>query len=236
MESYAALAPYYELLTGDMDKTAWTDYIRALLKEYAPNARRLAEAGCGTGWLSVGLSKAGYSMIASDISPEMLLEAEKAARAAGVKILFSCQDAAKLSLPRVDGIAACCDVVNYLNPAGVRSFFAAAAEALAPGGLFLFDVSSEEKFKKIIGNNLFYEDREELTYFWQNRLYQDRVEMELTCFIREGARYQRKDERHTEYIYQEGELLSLLEQAGFSPLPPRPHFLPGRIQFIAQKK
>lgn len=234
--SYHALARYYDLLSADMDKPAWTRHILALLQEHAPGAKRLAEAGCGTGWLSVALSKAGYTLLASDISPEMLEQAAKAARQAGEKILFSCQDAAALELPPVDGVIACCDVANYLPPAGIRSFFLKAAQALGPGGLLLFDVSSGEKLKTVLGNNLFYEDGEELTYFWQNTLHKDRVEMELTFFIKENGHYNREDEGHTQYIYEEEELLVLLQAAGFSPLPPKPHFLSGRIQFAAHKK
>ena len=82
----------------------------------------------------------------------------------------------------------------------------------------MFDVSSEYKLKKVLGNNFFYEDDDDLTYFWTNQLKKDSVIMELAFFVKDGDLYQRFDERHVQYIYSEQTLVDLLTQAGFKDI------------------
>jgi len=82
--------------------------------------------------------------------------------------------------------------------------------------VFIFDVSSAYKLKKVLGNNFFYEDDDDLTYFWTNQLKKDNVVMELAFFVKDGDVYQRFDERHVQYIYDEQMLVQLLGEIGFS--------------------
>ena len=79
----------------------------------------------------------------------------------------------------------------------------------------MFDVSSEYKLKNVLGNNFFYEDHDDVTFFWTNQLKKDSVIMELAFFVKNGENYQRFDERHVQYIYSENVLTELLVSAGF---------------------
>ena len=62
---------------------------------------------------------------------------------------------------------------------------------------------------------LYFDDGEELSCFWQNALEGDRLRMELTFFVREGERYRRFDEEHLQYLYENERLERALEEAGF---------------------
>ena len=85
----------------------------------------------------------------------------------------------------------------------------------ATAGVLLFDISSAYKLQQILGNQIYYEDREELSYFWRNTLHSDREEMELTIFLKRGELYERRDERQTQYIHAWEQLLDQLRAAGF---------------------
>ena len=90
------------------------------------------------------------------------------------------------------------------------------AEALKRGGAFWSGVSSEYKRRGIVGNTTCGEDREEDVYLWFNRLYSDRVEMDVTVFSRRGdGLFSRADEHHVQYIHSEAFLREELEKAGF---------------------
>ena len=82
--------------------------------------------------------------------------------------------------------------------------------------MFLFDVSSEKKLKNDLGNNLFADDGEDITYLWFNTLNGDKVDMDITVFTRgTDGKYDRADERQTQYIHGEQAVISALEGAGF---------------------
>ena len=87
---------------------------------------------------------------------------------------------------------------------------------LKTGGVFLFDVSSPRKYQRKIANTVSVDDREEITYLAFNRLDGDIATLDVTLFIKEGEKYIRKDETHTQYVYTEEEITLALQRNGFS--------------------
>jgi len=244
VESYHAFAELYDRLMDDVDYVCWAKYIDRLLKGRFSAPVRVADIGCGTGSITIELKKIGYDILGVDASEEMLGVAAKKARAAGCKILFARQDMRVLELSEKDAIICTCDVVNYLTGAQLNQFFCAANACLAPGGALLFDLSSSVKLKNTLGNGFFYEDREDVTYFWKNTLNEakKKVDMELTFFLRQGSAYIRRDEFHTQYIHEEAKVLSDLAACGFWAerygflTEQAPEAAEERIQFVCTKK
>ncbi|MGI6161715.1 MAG: class I SAM-dependent DNA methyltransferase [Christensenellales bacterium] len=248
MDSYGHFASVYDTLMDDVDYGKWAEYIEMLLSENGHNSRlRIAEAACGTGSISVKLGKR-HEIIASDISPDMLERAAEKCRKAGLSVKLICQDMRKLKLHSgVEAVISCCDGVNYLRKKDdVLDFFTAARQALKPGGLLLFDISSEFKLSNTMNNAFFGEDRENIAYLWQNT-YNTKtkiVQMDLSLFIKrpDGA-FERHRETHLQRAYSEAEISDMLEECGFevkavyecftteAPLPRSP-----RIQFVAAAK
>jgi SAM-dependent methyltransferase len=72
----------------------------------APGASIL-DVGCGTGRHAVELAKRGYVVTGVDLSTEMLAQAAKAAKAAGVNVNLVHADATKVSLPKKFDAAIC---------------------------------------------------------------------------------------------------------------------------------
>ena len=218
MESYTALAGFYDALMHDIDYDGWAQYLSKLLQKAQRDIKRIGEAACGTGNLTLRLKKAGYDIIATDASSQMLEIAAEKARRAGMRVIFSCQDMRMLQLPMVDAVICACDGVNYLAPGELISFFASAAGCIRPGGVLLFDLSSEYKLKQLIADNLFFEDGEKLSYFWRNmpNLQKGCVEMELTFFEACGdGLYRRQEEVQRQYWHKEANVKKELEKAGF---------------------
>ena len=244
-ESYTALADFYDGLMADIDYDAWAEYVHGLLQKAGRPVKRIGEAACGTGNLTLRLKKMGYDILASDASPQMLERAARKAREAGQQIVFSCQDMRKLQFPKVDAVVCACDGINSLAPGELSYFLKAARASLRPCGGLLFDMSSRYKLEQILADQLFFEDGEELTYFWRNAQNEDKqcVEMELTFFCKDAqGKYTRTDEAQRQYWHEAGTVLQDLQKAGFeakayafgTEQPPDEKC--ERIQFWAVKK
>lgn len=239
-ESYSALGGRFEYLNADCDYLTWSQYLLNKIKS-AGNYSTGLDVGCGNGYFTRAFNRAGYKVDGIDISPQMLSEAKRLAAKEGVRCEFLSGDITKLKVgKKVDFCTAVNDCVNYVPKNKLKTAFARIYAATNAGGAFFFDISSEYKIRKILGDNLFGEDREELSYMWFNRQTDDGVEMELTFFIRrDDGLYERADETHFQYAHTENEVICALKEAGFARVEAEGH-LGGdkteRIQFSAFKK
>jgi hypothetical protein len=117
---------------------------------------------------------------------------------------------------RFDFCTAINDCVNYIPKQKLLSAFKNIRNSLKKGGIFLFDISSERKFKEKIANTVCADDREDVTYLSFNSQEGDVVKMDVTLFVKDQTgKFERLDETHTQYIYTEEEILTLLEKSGF---------------------
>ncbi len=216
---YNRFAEVYDRLMDDFDYPAWAEYYLRLLKRAGCAPKTMCECGCGTGSMTLEFARRGLKITGVDLSGEMLAQAQKKARAAGLMVPFVQEDMTCLTLPRrVDAIVACCDGVNYLTDMRqVKAFFRAARQWLRPGGALAFDVSTGRKLLERMGDAFFGEDRDEVTYLWQNRREGRLVRMELTFFLRrEDGLYERFDEAQTQRAHTIQELTGALAECGFS--------------------
>ena len=246
---YGRFADVYDQLMGGVNYDGWAGYLDALLRGFgAEDGASVLDCACGTGALTLRLQKLGYRVTGFDRSEEMLAAAQQKARRAGVKIPFVLQDMCALSVHKPAYAVTCaCDGVNYLlSNSELRAFFKSANEALVPGGLLLFDVSSAYKLEHVLGGHTYGEDTDECAYIWQNAFDPETrlLEMDLTFFVPDGSgRYERFTERHVQRAHEPEELLFALEQSGFEPLGVYDAFTQNepaaaceRIQFAAKKK
>lgn len=212
--SYSVLSKYYDRLMTDFDYDA---YSQLIFDNVLKGAKGL-DLAAGSGEMTIRLSQAGYKMTGSDCSAKMLTIATEKSKKALQDILFLIKDLNKLSISKTyDFITAVCDGFNYVSTIkGMESAFLEIYSALVQGGKFIFDMSTAYKLKKVLANNFFYEDYDDLTYFWSNTLYPNRVEMSLTFFEKEGDIYRRYDEEQTQYFYANDKIIALLEKCGFS--------------------
>lgn len=240
-QAYDSLAEWFEYLNDDCDYLSWSQYFISGLRALGAGGKGL-ELGCGSGAFSRALARAGYNMTGADISAPMLSKAAALARAEGLNIPFVQADAAKLKTPeKYDFLIAPNDCYNYLPQNRLQAAFRRAADCLKRGGIFWADVSSAYKLREKVANNMFADDREDVTYLSFNALKEDRVEMDVTLFVRKGNVYERFDETHVQYIHEEEDVLSALEGAGFCVRAVEGHLggakeRSDRLNFICVKK
>ncbi len=215
--SYSALGRWFEYLNDDCGYEQWSQYLINKLKPFGAGARGI-DIGCGNGYFTRALTKAGYSMLGIDVSPEMLTRAQELSLKEGVKAEFLLGDITKLKVnAKADFAVAVNDCLNYVPAQKLKAAFSHVRACLKKGGAFIFDISSPHKLRNIIGDNLFAEDRDDVSYIWFNSLSGDSVIMDLTFFEKNSdGKYTRADERHVQYIHEEETIISELTAAGFS--------------------
>lgn len=215
--SYSALGRWFEYLNDDCGYEQWSQYLINKLKPFGAGSRGI-DIGCGNGYFTRALTKAGYSMLGIDVSPEMLTRAQELSLKEGAKAEFLLGDITKLKVnAKADFAVAVNDCLNYVPAQKLKAAFSHVRTCLKKGGAFIFDISSPHKLRNIIGDNLFAEDRDDVSYIWFNSLSGDSVIMDLTFFEKNSdGKYTRADERHVQYIHEEGTIISELTAAGFS--------------------
>lgn len=217
-EAYDYLADWFEYLNSDCDYEKWSQYLYDRLYGAGIARGRGLDIGCGSGAFTRALARRGMDMTGYDVSAAMLARAEQLSAKEGVFPRYVLSDARKIRTlgGRADFAVCVNDCLNYIPPADVPAFFARVAGCLRKGGAFLFDVSTAYKLREVVGGNTFCEDREEVAWLWFNKLCPDRVEMDVTLFVREAdGRFSRRDERHVQYIHEREALLSAADGAGF---------------------
>ena len=217
---YQAFAELYDELMDDVDYESWADYYTRLLSIYGVRNGKVCECACGTGGLTIPLYRRGFQMTGVDISREMLWEAAQKSRKQGIAMPFVQQDMKALNLHRpMDAVLATCDGVNYLlTEEDLLSFFRAAHRAIKPGGALIFDVSTPYKLQHVLCSGLMAEDRENITYMWQNSWNdkQRTVSLDLVFFVREkDNQYRRIEEHQKQRAWDEKTLKENLWHAGF---------------------
>ncbi len=214
--AYENLAKWFEYLNDDCGYENWSQYLISKLQGYP--VKTGLDVGCGGGWFTRAFTRAGYVVTGLDKSPQMLDFAQEQALKEGVRGEYLLGDVTKMKLPkRFDFATAINDCVNYIPKNKLRLALKNIGGALKKGGVFLFDVSSPRKFHEKIANTVCADDREDVTYLAFNRVCGDEVTMDVTLFTKrtDGA-FERSDETHTQYIYEEEELIAALEESGFS--------------------
>ena len=80
---YTAFASVYDRLMADVDYTGWARFYHTLMENYGVARGKVCECACGTGSLTIPLSRMGNQMTGVDLSADMLFEASQKARRMG---------------------------------------------------------------------------------------------------------------------------------------------------------
>lgn len=214
--AYEFLAEYYEDLAEKDGYAKWAEYVVSTVKEFS-TGKSGVDLACGSGYFTRALKRSGFNVFGADLSREMLVQAEKRSLKEGLVIEYRLLNLVNFkSFEKLDFATVINDGFNYLDRDSLKKSFSAIGKSLKKGGAFIFDISSEYKIKNILGNNVFAEDYDDMTYLWFNELCGDKVKMSLTFFIREGDKYIRRDETHLQYAHSVDFIKKTLEETGFT--------------------
>ena len=221
---YDYLARVYDRLTSDIDYGKVAEYTLENCRRFFGRVPdKLLDLACGTGSHAIAIAQKGIEVTGIDISDAMLTEAIDKSTRAKTNILFSKQDMCSFEIHgNVDVITCCLDSVNHiLDPSCFEKLLKNVNKYLVPGGLFIFDVNSEYKFKKIYGSNVYTESFDDLTFVWHNHFDKSSgiVEFEMTFFTRQkDGRYVKHQESNFERLYTENEIASYIEGASLEQM------------------
>ena len=206
-------------------------------------AGRVTDLGCGSGILAAALIAAGYDVDGVDISADMI-DLARATAPAGEFTVGSVHDA--VIRPSV-AVAATGEVLNYAvdSRAGLEALSAIAGRAfhaLAPGGVFTFDISTPGRNLGAAVRHVFH-DHETWLLGMHATETDHRLERRVVILNREpDGRYRRVDEQYHLVLYDVEAVTDALETVGFS-VEVRPAFaratasqpLSGWAVFVATK-
>jgi SAM-dependent methyltransferase len=220
---YDFLAPFYDEVNKDISYTEWADFIEGIIKKYYSGKPELVlDLGCGTGRMTLELSRRGYDMTGIDISPEMLDTARERAESMGLsdRMLWLCQDMREFELyGTVDVTVSCLDCINHLtDTADLKKCLSLVHNYLIPDGLFIFDVNGKRKFETVYADETYCMENEDAMCVWQN-YYNEKSKLcdfYITLFREcEDGRYERFDEHQRERMYTLRSLKKALFDTGF---------------------
>jgi SAM-dependent methyltransferase len=160
--SYAKFARFYDRVNGD--RAADVEHVRDCIRRFRPDARSLLELGCGTGAILSGFASE-MAVTGVDQSPDMLaIAAENLPDAQLVEA-----DMTKFALDARFDVAICVfDTLNHLPRFEMwQETFDRVHEHLADDGIFIFDVNTTGRLRRLWQGFAFAED------FGQNTVIMD---------------------------------------------------------------
>ena len=241
---YDALAPIYDRMMSHVVYDDWVELIEQVSEKYLSSPRpSILELGAGTGVLGRMLLRAGFRYTGSDRSFGMCTQAKKR------KVPMVCADACALPVKATfDLMLFLYDGINYLQSLDeYTSLLTGAHRCLAPGGLFLFDITTEANSLRYFRDYIETEDWGDYAYI--RRSYFSRSTRlqhnDITIFRRlsdTNPIYDKTIERHSQKVFSANAIAGAVPSSlfsilgiydGFSSREHRPNS--ERIHFLLRK-
>ncbi|MBO5851952.1 MAG: class I SAM-dependent methyltransferase, partial [Clostridia bacterium] len=214
---YKVLARFYNNLIED---ESYLEYAKRIVGVVKANTKSNSgiDCACGSGIITRHLKRAGFNVLGVDISEEMLKNAQEISLKEGLNINYLKQDIKSLkSFEKVGFITCINDGLNYILQKDVSKTLKSFSKNLIKGGLLVFDVSTESKFKNLLNGKTYADNSESLSYVWFSDYNEEKRELShtLTFFEKQGEVYKRYDEEQTQYAHSVDFIESELKNAGF---------------------
>ena len=240
---YAALAAHYDTVMEHVDYPAWSRHLRGLwrvARGRAARPRRVLELAAGTCRLATYPLFPEAFTVHTDLSPYMLRAAVPArpgepllrAQNNAPPIRAACDarhlpfrgaaedDSGQNGGVGFDLVVMVYDSLNYLTrPEDVRRVFDEARRVLAPGGVFLFDVTTAACSRRWFADTLDFQETAAGSVVRASRYdARSRTQLNLFTFFTAGpdGRYDRTEEVHRQRIWPAAFLKKTARAAGFS--------------------
>jgi len=221
---YNGFARIYDELMTDAPYEKWGAYIDEILR-FNLAAREsntgepplVLDLACGTGAMTLLLAKKGYDMIGVDASVDMLAAAQEKSYDEGQSILFLAQDMRELDLfGTIDAAVCVCDSLNYiLDEADLLTVFERVRLFMNPGGVFIFDMNTEYKFKELLGSHSFEGNSVSGAAYSLDNVYDKATGINEYRVLFTHENGDSFTEVHKQRAYKTDKIVNLLQKAGF---------------------
>ncbi len=221
MSSYTYFAGFYDALTGNVGYDKKARYLLELFKRHNHEPGLTLDLACGTGSLTLELSRCGVDIFGVDASSDMLSIAQQKFCDDERQTIFICQKMQALELYSTINTCICTlDSINHLpSRKAVTDTFRRISSYLEEDGLFVFDCNTIYKHRHILGDNCYIYDMEQVFCAWQNNYFEkdNKVIVTLDFFEPCGKKYTRYTEQFAERAYSREEMTTMLSEAGLYP-------------------
>ena len=215
MAGYRDFAFFYDLLMKNADYESRFGYIIGLLAENGIGEGILLDMACGTGTLSKMFAQKGFDVVGIDASEEMLSRAQEKKLEESFDALFLCQKMEELDMfGTVDAAVCTLDSLNHVTEKEkISEIFRRVALFMNDNGLFIFDVNTLYKHRRVLENNAFVFDTENVFCVWQNTLLEDNETTQINLDIFEGDEEEEDVYiRYSEEFFERGYELDFLKK------------------------
>ena len=214
------IAQAYDLIYQEKDYQQESLFVDRIIKKYNKGAKKLLDAGCGSGNHSLIFKKMGYQVTGFDLSKSMIGIAQSKIK----DIKFFQGDLRDFKVKeKFDVCVSMFAVIGYLTKnSDILKTFINIRKHLKPGGLFVFDVwnglgvltNPPEKREKIFQNDSLKVLRKAVPdLIAQDHICQVNYDFLITDKIT-GQEHEAK-EKHTVRFYFPQEIKLMLEISGF---------------------
>ena len=205
---YQTLAPFYDLLVKDDEATQmWVDFTQTYAK-----GTNILELACGSGEITIALAKLGYSMYGTDLSQEMIDEAQE--KEGSELVQWEALDMVQLPLDKkYNSILCYCDSLNYVvQNQDVLTVFEKVYACLEDGGVFLFDIHSLDREVEFAEEYIEEGFLDDVAYQWTIRHEDHFLYHSFTFYDANGKLEQ---EQHVQKVHNPLWVKEQLERIGF---------------------
>lgn len=209
--SYETFAYYYDSL---MDSQFYDDYYQFIQQHC--QYEEVLELGCGTGEIAIRLAKDNKTVVATDLSSDMLEVAKQKAMYEDVQLILQKVDMSDFSTShKVDLILCLCDSLNYvIDEKAVQSTFQHVYDSLDMNGTFIFDIDSLYKMNVILKDYKEDQEDEEFSFHWHVDQIDDGY-VHHYVYIEDKGEHEIVEENHYQKTYSIEQYMEWLHQAGF---------------------
>ncbi len=237
----ADLAYIHDAGFGHFARHAASDLLNALRAQNI-NTGLVVDLGCGSGITAEVIAAAGYAVLGIDISPSLVELAQKRVPAGQFRV-GSFLD---MPVPPCVAVTAIGECFNYafdeLNSSDAQlQMFRRIYQALAPAGMFLFDVAEPGRVPGGAALRTYTEgDDWAVLMTAEEHPHEQRLTRWITTFRQVGEFYRRDREVHRLHLLERAALLDHLQAVGFHAQIIGRYgqiaFASGHIGFLARKQ
>jgi SAM-dependent methyltransferase len=201
----------------------------------------VVDLGCGSGLWAEQLIKRGFDVVGIDISEAMIQLARRRAPQAEFRVASLFQ----ADIPPCNAVTSLGECISYLFDTGndnrtLRQLFRRIYTALAPGGVFIFDVMEPGELGRATTARSFSEGDDWMTVVEKHEdRRQQTLTRRITTFRKVGDLYRRANEVHRVHLYDAAAMAAELRRIGFRVRTTRRYgsyaLHKARVAFIARK-
>ena len=203
---YKIFSKLYDKFMKYSDYGAWENQMEELIKEGKPNGNTLLDIGCGTGELLLRMAK-NYKCDGMDLSEDMLKIAFKKLKHREVGLFLGNMidfDTGKT----YDIMVSLFDTVNHiLTLDELECHLKSVYKSLNPNGIYIFDVVDRKFMNEMFPNDLFVDNRKDLTCIWEHEIDGGIDYIDATYFLKNSrGSWDKFTESYTKKIFTEDEI------------------------------